>query len=55
VKQPEKNLTVPSIGTVRARKLMVAVSIQGTHIVYHRRSGAKRALQRGPSGEPQSQ
>jgi hypothetical protein len=36
VKQPEKNLTVPSIGTVRARKLTVAVSNQGTNIVYHR-------------------
>jgi hypothetical protein len=28
--------TVPPIGTERARKTVVAVSIQGTHIVYHR-------------------
>jgi hypothetical protein len=36
MKQREKNLTVPSFGTVKAHYRVVAVSIQGTHIVYHR-------------------
>lgn len=36
VKQRDDSLTVPSIDTVRPRKPVVAVSIQGTHIVYHR-------------------
>lgn len=36
MKVSKTNLTVPSIGTVGASKSEVAVSIQGTHIVYHR-------------------
>ena len=36
MKRREKSLTVPRIDTVRARYTVVAVSIQGTHIVYHR-------------------
>ena len=39
--RPEKSLTVPSFDTVRAHWRVVAVSIWGTHIVYHR---AKRTL-----------
>jgi hypothetical protein len=35
MKQREKSLTVPSFGTVQAILAVVAVSIQGTHIVYH--------------------
>jgi hypothetical protein len=30
------SLTVPSIDTVRTVSVLVAVSIEGTHIVYHR-------------------
>ena len=36
MKQREKSLTVPRIDTVSARYLVVAVSIYGTHMVYHR-------------------
>jgi hypothetical protein len=36
MKQREKSLTVPSFDTVKAHYRVVAVSIQGTHIVYHR-------------------
>jgi len=36
MKSHEKSLTVPSFDTVRARYPVVAVSIQGTHIVYQR-------------------
>jgi hypothetical protein len=32
----KSSLTVPSIDTVRTVSAVVAVSIQGTHIVYHR-------------------
>lgn len=35
MKQHENGLTVPPIDTVMVRKPAVAVSIQGTHIVYH--------------------
>jgi hypothetical protein len=35
MKQRKNSLAVPPIDTVRARKPTVAVSIQGTHIVYH--------------------
>jgi hypothetical protein len=46
-------LTVPSIGTVRARKLAVAVSIQGTHIVYHRGKAAQSEQREGNVTAPQ--
>ena len=36
MKQPGNSLTVPSFDTVKAHRRVVAVSIQGTHIVYHR-------------------
>jgi hypothetical protein len=36
MKVSKTGLAVPSIDTVRARNPAVAVSIQGTHIVYHR-------------------
>jgi len=36
MKQRKNSLTVPSFDTVRAVSLVFAVSIQGTHIVYHR-------------------
>ena len=36
VKQPENSVTVPSIDTENAHEPVFTVSIQGTHIVYHR-------------------
>lgn len=47
-------ITVPSIGTARACKSAVAVSIQGTHIVYHRHEtlseGTRRMTHTGTTG-----
>ena len=47
MKQRRNSLTVPPIGTARARNPVVAVSIQGTHIVYHSRQAVREARPQG--------